>query len=108
MRTDQSFSVAWARYVDELPAGPEMDALVSDRVMRIPPDRRSAERYSSDEAASELVKRKLGEMGLDSVSDGPHPAWQVLVIGSLSRPSTARAETRPLALCRAALKALTW
>jgi len=107
VRTEQSFSIAWARYVDELPAGPEIDALVSDRVMRMPPRDRS-ERYSSDEAASELVKRRLGEMGFDSVSDGPNPAWQVLVTGSLSRPSTGRAETRPLALCRAALKAVTW
>jgi len=124
--------------VDELTAGPELDALVAERVMGLDPckcdrkspaswgyktcstcDRPRAQSYSTDIAAAWQVVEKLSErfmLSLDELhpkaKDGSerHGRWTARFMDT--DPSrggswlSGECSTAPLAICRAALRAV--
>ncbi len=113
----------------DLPAGREIDSLVAEKIMDDPVDRQIVDqhgfeiilcrsrqvlpRYSTDIAAAWTVVEKLRSMGFGVVIDnlpstsGKSVGWTVAVIGISTQDTFAgTADTAPLAIVRAALKAL--
>lgn len=91
-----------------LPAGPELDGIVSERVMGVPPlpdgTFWTLPEYSTDIAAAWEVVEKIGdELTLDTGSKSPSRA--ILWSSMTGAQATGFGETVPLAICRAALKA---
>lgn len=100
---------------DKLEAGPELDALVAERVMGIDLDGTKPHLpyrgvgctpYSTDIAAAWEVLEELGDVTLGHQARVCNGQWVCFVdtSGPFQGPSGA-ADTAPLAICRAALKA---
>jgi len=108
---------------DKMPAGPKMDALVAEQVMgcryiadycrwELPSGRWSTEppSYSTDIAAAwEVVEHISPDLAI-SVARLPDMDYSVLIYGhtreTVGFSVEVYADTAPLAICRAALKAV--
>jgi len=98
--------------VNSMPAGPELDALVAEKVMGYTSWAFGVPRYSTSlEAAWEVVEKMKPVWKHFNLSYGPYlvvngglrDGWQMEPIwGS---PICGYGETAPLAICRAAIKA---
>lgn len=112
--------------IDDMPAGPEMDRLVAERVMGWEPkpprwngwwyyeDHRPDEdskcfQPSTNIAHAWEVVDRMKIRGDDVCLDfyRSHDQWQVSTNAPKGRGSCASADTAPLAICRAALKAVS-
>lgn len=94
-----------------MPAGPEMDALVAEKVMRYINWAFGVPRYSESlDAAWEVVERMKSRWGEFSLKYGPYLVRDAkLTDGWMLEPDNGSqfsgfGETAPLAICRAALK----
>ena len=108
--------------IDEMPAGREMDALVAEKVFGVPhedcfdvyggkrcvkdDEYGGPQCYSTDIAAAWEVVEKIREdyePRIELWDEG----WEVTILTGTDRGSASgRALTAPLAICRAALKAV--
>ena len=92
-------------YADRAEAGPELDRLVHLEVVGPIGEDNMVPPYSTDWSAAEGLVSKLSGYCPPFEKDG---RWNVCVSvprGSASRLAESWASTRPLALCRAVLKA---
>jgi len=100
--------------INTMPAGPEMDALVAEKVMGYTSCAFGVPRYSESlEAAWEVVEKMKPVWREFRLSFGPYLAgkeglkdgWELEP--ALGSPVYGYGETAPLAICRAAIKACT-
>lgn len=96
--------------IDSLPAGRELDALIHDKVMGLEwcIEHPELQPYSTDISAAWEVVEKLNHHGfLLSFLNTRSPGNRYLVEFRDKGDYVAAADTAPLAICRAALKALS-
>ena len=108
--------------IDEMPAGPEMDRLIAEKICHITPIRpvhgsccccqqcgrfkdECVCRYYSDDLSAAVEAACHGCFML-KLETGNHSEWYAEVIGVEGEEGRAFGETAALALCRALLKAV--
>ena len=100
---------------DEMPAGREMDALVAEKVMADPPGQVWPRAYSTDIATAWEVAEKMRQIHaqvslIGTPPVGKYEGWSMIVWKekpNLETPFSVKISLKaPLAICRAALKAV--